>query len=193
MEQEEGRWEEAWCGWYRSVPPRSLSQLFIADTSMTKGAWRWSSILLHLIVHTLLARFPTGETGGWKLTSLFLSPLFLGQVEFSTVHYNVGSILKYYRYYCLAAAAAVMKYVEHVQHVTYAPHSLHIKLTSSENTLAIGETSTTIFFIPAGGKHERLRHNCICYWIYWLILMDTILVGRYNLCIDHIPWNENLS
>ncbi|KAK3876598.1 hypothetical protein Pcinc_018636 [Petrolisthes cinctipes] len=41
------------------------------------------------------------------------------------------------RYYCLAAAAAVMKYVEHVQHVTYAPHSLHIMLTSSENTLAI--------------------------------------------------------
>lgn len=59
------------------------------------------------------------------------------------MHHNVGVILQHYRYYCLAAAAAVMKYVEHVQHVTYAPHTLHIKLTSSENTLAIGEISTS--------------------------------------------------
>ena len=42
------------------------------------------------------------------------------------------------RYYCLAAAAAVMKYIEHIQHVTYAPHSLHVVLTSSENTMTIG-------------------------------------------------------
>ncbi|XP_063876509.1 mutS protein homolog 4-like isoform X2 [Scylla paramamosain] len=41
------------------------------------------------------------------------------------------------RYYSLAAAAAVMKYVEHVQHVTYAPHSLHVELTSSEDTMTL--------------------------------------------------------
>ncbi|XP_050724012.1 mutS protein homolog 4-like [Eriocheir sinensis] len=39
------------------------------------------------------------------------------------------------RYYCLASVAALMKYVELVQHVTYAPHSLHVELTSSEDTM----------------------------------------------------------
>nr|XP_053629832.1 mutS protein homolog 4-like isoform X2 [Cherax quadricarinatus] len=45
------------------------------------------------------------------------------------------------KYYCLAAVAAVMKYVEHIQHVTYAPHSLHVSLSSSENTMTIEYSS----------------------------------------------------
>ncbi|XP_068214215.1 mutS protein homolog 4-like [Palaemon carinicauda] len=45
------------------------------------------------------------------------------------------------KYYCLAAVAALMKYVEHIQHVTYAPHSLHITLSSSENTMFIDYSS----------------------------------------------------
>lgn len=31
-----------------------------------------------------------------------------------------------------------MKYVELVQHVTYASHSLHVELTSSEDTMNLG-------------------------------------------------------
>ncbi|XP_037802135.1 mutS protein homolog 4-like [Penaeus monodon] len=41
------------------------------------------------------------------------------------------------KYYCLASVAALMKYIECVQHVTYAPHTLHVELSSSENTMSI--------------------------------------------------------
>ncbi|KAK7072888.1 MutS protein msh4 [Halocaridina rubra] len=45
------------------------------------------------------------------------------------------------KYYCLAAVAALMKYVEHIQRVTYAPHSLHVSLSSSENTMCLDYSS----------------------------------------------------
>ncbi|XP_042884592.1 mutS protein homolog 4-like isoform X2 [Penaeus japonicus] len=41
------------------------------------------------------------------------------------------------KYYCLASVAALMKYIECIQHVTYAPHTLHVELSSSENTMSI--------------------------------------------------------
>nr|XP_027211998.1 mutS protein homolog 4-like [Penaeus vannamei] len=41
------------------------------------------------------------------------------------------------KYYCLATVAALMKYIECIQHVTYAPHTLHVELSSSENTMNI--------------------------------------------------------
>ncbi|XP_063604384.1 mutS protein homolog 4-like [Penaeus indicus] len=41
------------------------------------------------------------------------------------------------KYYCLASVAALMKYIECIQHVTYAPHTLHVELSTSENTMSI--------------------------------------------------------
>ncbi|KAK3856055.1 hypothetical protein Pcinc_037580 [Petrolisthes cinctipes] len=72
-------------------------------------------------------------TWAWQWSSILLHHIVL------TLHARCAN-----RYYYLAAVAAVMKYMEHVQQVTYAAHSLHIILTSSDNTLALVHLENTL-------------------------------------------------
>ncbi|KAK3856054.1 hypothetical protein Pcinc_037580 [Petrolisthes cinctipes] len=109
-------------------------------------------------------------TWAWQWSSILLHHIVL------TLHARCAN-----RYYYLAAVAAVMKYMEHVQQVTYAAHSLHIILTSSDNTLALGKRvkfssrlSTLVLmpyntFLKTVNFFTLSRTPWSC-WTHWLTL-----------------------